>query len=59
MQSLVLASLFAWMEMLFALGYRPKLQEDLRKRIADKKASFQTQYGASEPLLTSATVSAQ
>jgi uncharacterized membrane protein YGL010W len=33
MQSLVLAGLFAWMEGLFTLGYRPKLQAELKRRI--------------------------
>lgn len=35
MQSLVLAGLFAWMEGLFTLGYRPKLQAELKRRIHD------------------------
>jgi uncharacterized membrane protein YGL010W len=34
-QSLVLAGLFAWMEGLFTLGYRPKLQAELKRRIHD------------------------
>lgn len=33
LQSLVLASLFAWMEGLFAVGYRPKLQAELDTRV--------------------------
>ena len=49
-QSLVLASLFAWLEGLFALGYRPKLQADLEKRIAEKKGASAE---ATKPLLTS------
>ena len=33
LQSLVLAGLFSWMEGLFFLGYRPKLQAKLHERI--------------------------
>lgn len=33
LQSLVLAGLFAWMEGLFALGYRPKLKQELKEII--------------------------
>jgi uncharacterized membrane protein YGL010W len=33
MQSLVLAPLFVWMELLFLGGYRPRLQAQLRARI--------------------------
>ena len=32
-QSLVLAPLFVWMEVLFACGYRPGLREDLKRRV--------------------------
>ncbi len=35
MQSLVLAGLFAWMEGLFALGYRPKLHAELKRRVEE------------------------
>ena len=35
MQSLVLAGLFAWMEGLFAAGYRPKLHEELKRRVEE------------------------
>ena len=38
MQSLVLAGLFAWMEGLFKIGYRPKLQAELNRRIGVKQA---------------------
>lgn len=46
LQSLVTAGLFAWMEGLFVLGYRPKLQAELKRRIdeamhsADNKQSL-------------------
>ena len=32
-QSLVLAPLFVWMELLFTCGYRPGLREDLKRRV--------------------------
>ena len=32
-QSLVLAPLFVWMEVLFACGYRPGLRENLKRRV--------------------------
>ncbi|KAK9807327.1 hypothetical protein WJX73_002373 [Symbiochloris irregularis] len=48
-QSLILASLFAWMEGLFRLGYRPKLQEQLRKRIAER--GQQAASDSTSPLL--------
>lgn len=32
-QSLVLAPLFVWMELLFACGYRPGLLTDVRRRV--------------------------
>ena len=35
LQSLVLAGLFAWMEGLFALGYRPKLHAELKRRVEE------------------------
>ncbi|BDA43170.1 Uncharacterized endoplasmic reticulum membrane protein YGL [Coccomyxa sp. Obi] len=38
MQSLVLAGLFAWMEGLFALGYRPKLHAELIRRVEENIA---------------------
>ena len=38
MQSLVLASLFAWIEGLFVLGYRPRLQAQLEQRVREKQA---------------------
>ncbi len=37
-QSLVLAGLFAWMEGLFALGYRPKLHAELIRRVEENIA---------------------
>ena len=33
-QSLVLAPLFVWMDVLFTCGYRPGLREDLKRRVA-------------------------
>lgn len=38
-QSLVLAPLFVWMELLFLGGYRPRLQAQLRARIEGGAAS--------------------
>jgi uncharacterized membrane protein YGL010W len=38
LQSLVLAGLFAWMEGLFVLGYRPKLHAELVRRIEENIA---------------------
>jgi uncharacterized membrane protein YGL010W len=35
-QSLVLAPLFVWMEIMFACGYRPGLQADLKRRVAKR-----------------------
>lgn len=39
-QSLLLAPLFVLMEVMFAAGYRPKLQEDVEKRIARRVAAW-------------------
>ena len=39
MQSLVLAPLFVWMELLFLGGYRPRLQAQLKARIESSSAS--------------------
>ena len=50
-QSLVLAGLFAWMEGLFALGYRPKLQAELEKRVAAKVESMDKVTSATQPLV--------
>ena len=48
LQSLVLAGLFAWMEGLFALGYRPKLQAELHSAIevGDAQLADSTQTDA-------------
>ena len=59
MQSLVMAQLFAWMEGLFALGYRPKLQAQIRERVEEKERQNQSSSSASEPLLTSPAATAQ
>lgn len=40
-QSLVVAPLFVWMEVLFALGYRPALVHQLEARVAANVAAFQ------------------
>lgn len=48
-QSLVLAGLFAWMEGLFALGYRPRLHADLKRRIEEAIAKNKL---PAEPLLS-------
>ena len=39
-QSLVLAGLFVWLEILFSLGYRPELQARLSKMIAEDRAKL-------------------
>jgi uncharacterized membrane protein YGL010W len=39
-QSLVVAPLFVWMEVLFALGYRPALVQQLEVRVAANVAAF-------------------
>lgn len=38
MQSLALANLFVWLEMLFFLGYRKDLHSNLQARIAAERA---------------------
>lgn len=42
-QSLVLAPLFAWFELLFLLGYRPSLKRELEARIEAKKTAWKEQ----------------
>lgn len=44
-QSLVLAPLFVWLELLFVCGYRPRLQEVLKARI---EANVATSQGAAK-----------
>lgn len=39
-QSLVLAGLFVWMEILFTFGYRPELQKRLHKMISEDRAKL-------------------
>ena len=51
-QSLVMASLFAWMEGLFALGYRPKLQQQMQARVQANQAAMDGRKAAAQqPLL--------
>lgn len=51
-QSLVLAPLFVWFELLFVLGYRPRLHSEVQRRArADIAAWKQAQGAAAEPLL--------
>ena len=47
-QSLALANLFVWMETLFFLNYRPKLQALLHERVSKNLQDLQSQK---EPLL--------
>lgn len=54
LQSVVTAGLFAWIEGLFFLGYRPKLQAELKRRI--QEATHDTpaaETTGKEPLLSS------
>lgn len=39
-QAFVLAPLFVWFELLFLLGYRPKLQSELETRIRSEIAAW-------------------
>ena len=41
MQSLVLAPLFVWLELLFVLGYRPALHAELLRSIEANVASLE------------------
>jgi len=50
-QSLVLAGLFAWMEGLFAVGYRPKLHEELKRRVEENIARNKAEQEAQAGLL--------
>ena len=52
LQSLVLAGLFAWMEGLFAVGYRPKLHAELRRRVEENIARNKADHEAQGALLT-------
>ena len=52
LQSLVLAGLFAWMEGLFAIGYRPKLHAELKRRVEENIARNKAQQEAQAALLT-------
>ena len=45
-----MASLFAWMEGLFALGYRPKLQEQMQVRVRASQAAMD-KASTQQPLL--------
>ena len=49
-QSLMLAPLFVWFELLFHLGYRPQLFQQITSRIREIQATRQSQQ---EPLLRS------
>lgn len=40
-QSLVLAPLFVWMEVMFACGYRPGLHADLKRRVVKRVAAME------------------
>jgi len=44
-QSLVLAGLFVWMEILFSFGYRPELQERLSKLIKEDRINLERAEG--------------
>lgn len=50
-QSLVLAPLFVWLELLFLGGYRRQLQQQLSVRIADNIAEYQAQQKEAEKAL--------
>ena len=47
-QSLILAPLFVWLELLFVLGYRPTLHAQLLKSIEDNVATMDQ---SKQPLL--------
>jgi uncharacterized membrane protein YGL010W len=49
-QSLVLAPLFVWFELLFLLGYRKDLRDEVQRKSAENIAAWKA---ASAPLLTS------
>lgn len=49
-QSVVLAPLFVWYELLFLLGYRPQLYADINARIQRNVAEYRA---AQRPLLAS------
>ena len=52
LQSVVTAGLFAWIEGLFFLGYRPKLQAELKRRIQEAtNEATATDSTRKEPLL--------
>ena len=46
-----MAGLFAWMEGLFAVGYRPKLHEELKQRVEENIARNKAQQEAQAALL--------
>lgn len=46
LQSLVLAPLFVWFELLFQLGYRPKLYAEMKKAVAANIAQHKAQHQA-------------
>lgn len=52
MQSLVLAPLFVWFELLFLLGYRPQLYAQLQDRVAANTETLHSSVkDVKEPLL--------
>lgn len=51
LQSLALANLFVWMEMLFFFGYRRDLHSTLQVRIAAERAKSNVSASHTAPLL--------
>lgn len=51
LQSLVLAPLFVWFELLFLLGYRPQLYAQLQQRVEANIAALGQGADAKQPLL--------
>jgi 2-hydroxy fatty acid dioxygenase len=47
-QSLVLAPLFVWLEVLFSLGYRKRLQAELNARVNANIAAYRAQQRAAD-----------
>lgn len=50
-QSLVLAPLFVWFELLFLLGYRPQLYAQLQERVSANIVALSQGADAKQPLL--------
>jgi len=48
-QSLVLAPLFVWMEILFTFGYRRSLEQEMEKRVMANILAYQAQKKAKTP----------